>query len=95
MMWFIKRVILDNWTTDRAMEEAAQLGLTSEPLKKFAMEYIESHKKKGWRGKENSKSPRRTDGPGKAAGLACLAFTALNVAAVILPATGLVVARDG
>jgi len=45
MMWLIKRVMLDNWTTDQAMEEAVQLGLTSEPLKKFAMEYIESHKK--------------------------------------------------
>jgi len=45
MMWFIKRVMLDNWTTENAMEEAAQLGLTSEPLKKFAMDYIGSHKK--------------------------------------------------
>lgn len=45
MMWFIKRVMLDDWTTDKALEEAAQLGLTSETLKKFALEYIGSHKK--------------------------------------------------
>ena len=43
-MWFIKRVVVDKWTTDRAMEEAAALGFTSQPLKTFAMDYIQKKK---------------------------------------------------
>jgi len=38
-------VLIDKWDTDRAMEEAAQLGLTSESLKAFALDYIKAHKK--------------------------------------------------
>lgn len=45
MMWFIKRVMVDKWDNDRAMAEAGQLGLTSEPLKTFALGYIQTHKK--------------------------------------------------
>lgn len=44
-MWLIKRVIVDKWDTDRAMDEASQLGLTSQPLKTFALNYIQAHKK--------------------------------------------------
>jgi uncharacterized protein (TIGR01244 family) len=44
-MWMIKRVLIDKWDTDRASEEATQLGLTSSQLKTFAMSYIEAHKK--------------------------------------------------
>ena len=44
-MWFIKRVLVDKWATDRAMAEAMDLGFTSQPLKNFAMEYIKSHQK--------------------------------------------------
>jgi hypothetical protein len=44
-MWLIKRVVVDNWDSDRAIAEAAQLGLTSQPLKTFALDYIQSHKK--------------------------------------------------
>ena len=44
-MWMIKRVLIDKWDNDRALDEAAQLGLTSEPLKKFALDYIQAHKK--------------------------------------------------
>jgi uncharacterized protein (TIGR01244 family) len=43
-MWFIKRVVVDKWTTDRAMEEAAALGLGSQALKDFAMDYIQKKK---------------------------------------------------
>ena len=32
-MWLIKRVLVDKWDNDRASAEAAQLGLTSQPLK--------------------------------------------------------------
>jgi uncharacterized protein (TIGR01244 family) len=44
-MWLIKRVLIDKWDTDRASDEAAQLGLTSSALKTFALDYIQSHKK--------------------------------------------------
>jgi uncharacterized protein (TIGR01244 family) len=44
-MWFIKRVLVDKWDTDRAMAEATQLGLSNERAKTFALGYIESHKK--------------------------------------------------
>jgi uncharacterized protein (TIGR01244 family) len=39
-MWFIKRVQIDKWDTDRAMKEADALGLTSAPLKQFATSYV-------------------------------------------------------
>jgi uncharacterized protein (TIGR01244 family) len=45
MMWFIKRVMVDKWDNERAMAEASQLGLTSEPLKTFAASYIQTHKR--------------------------------------------------
>lgn len=45
MMWFIKRVMVDKWDNDRAMAEAAQLGLNQEALKTFALSYIQTHKK--------------------------------------------------
>ena len=44
-MWLIKRVLVDNWDNDRALDEAAQLGLSSQPLKTFALDYIAAHKK--------------------------------------------------
>jgi uncharacterized protein (TIGR01244 family) len=44
-MWFIKRVLVDKWTTDRAMAEATDLGFSSQPLKNFAMDYIKAHQK--------------------------------------------------
>jgi uncharacterized protein (TIGR01244 family) len=44
-MWLIKRVLVDHWDNDRALEEASQLGLSSQPLKTFALDYIQAHKK--------------------------------------------------
>jgi uncharacterized protein (TIGR01244 family) len=44
-LWLIKRVLIDQWDNDRALEEASQLGLTSSALKAFALDYIQSHKK--------------------------------------------------
>lgn len=44
-MWFIKRVLIDKWATDRAMTEATDLGFSSQPLKNFAMDYIKAHQK--------------------------------------------------
>jgi uncharacterized protein (TIGR01244 family) len=44
-LWMIKRVLIDKWDNDRAVDEATQLGLTSPALKTFALDYIQSHKK--------------------------------------------------
>jgi len=44
-LWLIKRVLIDKWDNDRAIEEATQLGMTSPTLRTFALDYIQSHKK--------------------------------------------------
>src|SRR5262244_1043381 len=44
-MWFVKRVLLDNWEVERASAEATSLGLANPTLKAFMMNYIESDKK--------------------------------------------------
>ena len=44
-MWMVKRVLQDGWTIDKATEEAKLIGLRGEPLEKFALGYIEAHKK--------------------------------------------------
>ena len=44
-MWLVKRVLQDGWTVEKATEEAKLIGLRSEPLEKFALSYIQSHKK--------------------------------------------------
>ena len=42
-LWMIKRVMLDRWDVDRATKEAEALGMTSPAMKKFALDYIQSH----------------------------------------------------
>jgi uncharacterized protein (TIGR01244 family) len=44
-MWLIKRVLIDKWDNDRALEEAMQLGSISPLMKTFALDYIQAHKK--------------------------------------------------
>jgi uncharacterized protein (TIGR01244 family) len=44
-MWLIKRVLIDKWDNDRALEEASQLGAMSPVMKTFALDYIQAHKK--------------------------------------------------
>jgi len=44
-MWLIKRVLIDKWDNDRALEEAAQLGSISPVMKTFALDYIQARKK--------------------------------------------------
>ena len=39
-MWMIKRVKLDGWSVDDAMAEAEMIGLSSQSLKEFALEYV-------------------------------------------------------
>jgi uncharacterized protein (TIGR01244 family) len=45
-MWLIKRVVVDGWSVERASEEAKAIGLTSEPLRQFAVEYATAHRRK-------------------------------------------------
>jgi len=44
-MWLIKRVLVDGWDVNRAVEEATALGLTQEPMKRFVLEQIGARKK--------------------------------------------------
>lgn len=44
-LWMVKRMLVDNWDADRAGKEAADLGLTNQALKTFALEYVAAHKK--------------------------------------------------
>jgi protein tyrosine phosphatase (PTP) superfamily phosphohydrolase (DUF442 family) len=42
-MWFIKRMVVDHWSEERAFKEATELGMTSAALKKFAISYARTH----------------------------------------------------
>ena len=44
-VWLAKRVVQDGWTVEKATEEAKAIGLRGEPLEKFALDYIATHKK--------------------------------------------------
>ncbi|HET9531932.1 MAG TPA: protein tyrosine phosphatase family protein [Blastocatellia bacterium] len=44
-MMMIFRVLDQGWTEEKALEEATAIGLTSPNLKKFAQDYIATHKK--------------------------------------------------
>jgi hypothetical protein len=44
-MWLMKRAIVDGWDTDKAVEEATALGLTSAPLKEFFLAQIQQRKR--------------------------------------------------
>ena len=44
-VWLVKRVLQDGWPVEKATEEAKMIGLRSEPLEKFALQYIADHKK--------------------------------------------------
>ncbi len=43
-MWFIKRMVVDHWSEDRAWKEATELGMKNLALKKFGAEYARTHK---------------------------------------------------
>lgn len=43
-LWLIKRMVVDSWTEERAVAEARTIGLTSEALRKFALEYVANRK---------------------------------------------------
>jgi uncharacterized protein (TIGR01244 family) len=44
-VWLVKRVLQDGWPVEKATEEAKMIGLRSEALEKFALQYIAEHKK--------------------------------------------------
>ena len=44
-MWLMKRAIVDGWDTDKAVDEATQLGLTNAPLKEFVLAQIQQRKR--------------------------------------------------
>lgn len=41
--WLVKRVMIDGWPVARAVDEAGRLGLTSDTLKAFAIQYVAAH----------------------------------------------------
>lgn len=43
-MWLAKRLVVDRWDVARASAEAEGLGLTSDALKKFMIDYAATHK---------------------------------------------------
>lgn len=45
--WFLKRVMVDHWDADRAMQEAVGLGLVNPKMKAFVLDYVASHRKQG------------------------------------------------
>ena len=44
-MWLIKRIAVDHWDVDRATAEATALGQTSAPLREFAIDYAQAHRR--------------------------------------------------
>jgi len=42
-MWMIKRIALDHWEVDRATAEAEALGMTSDTLREFAVQYAQAN----------------------------------------------------
>jgi hypothetical protein len=45
-MWLAKRVLVDGWDVNRAVEEATALGLTNASMKQFILDQIEVRRKK-------------------------------------------------
>ena len=44
-VWLAKRVLQDNYSIEKASEEAHAIGLSNPGLEKFALQYIADHKK--------------------------------------------------
>ena len=44
-MWLMKRAIVNGWDTDKALQEATELGLTNEALKQFFLAQIQQRKR--------------------------------------------------
>ena len=44
-VWLVKRVLQDNYSIEKATQEAKAIGLSNPGLEKFALQYIADHKK--------------------------------------------------
>jgi uncharacterized protein (TIGR01244 family) len=44
-MWAIKRMEVDGWDQQKALDEATALGMNNERLRNFAVNYVQTHKK--------------------------------------------------
>jgi hypothetical protein len=44
-MWLVKRVLVDGWKLEPAVEEATALGMTNETIKKFMIAQIAARQK--------------------------------------------------
>lgn len=44
-MWLIKRMVVDGWDAARATEEAKAIGLTSDVLRQFAIDYASARRR--------------------------------------------------
>ena len=44
-MWLMKRTVVDGWDTDKALQEATELGLTNEKLKELFVAQIQERKR--------------------------------------------------
>lgn len=42
-LWMIKRIKVDHWEQQKAIDEAVALGLTNERLKTFALDWVKAH----------------------------------------------------
>jgi protein tyrosine phosphatase (PTP) superfamily phosphohydrolase (DUF442 family) len=46
-VWLAKRLIVDKWQQEKAIEEAKAIGLTSAALRAFILEYVRSRRTTG------------------------------------------------
>jgi len=44
-MWFIKLMVVDHWSADRAYKEARELGMKNPAMKAFGIEYARTHRR--------------------------------------------------
>jgi uncharacterized protein (TIGR01244 family) len=44
-LWLAKRMLVDKWSKEKALEEAHAIGLTMAPLEQFALDYVAARSK--------------------------------------------------
>lgn len=43
-LWLIKRMLVDGWDEQKAVDEAVMIGMSSPTLKQFALDYVAKHR---------------------------------------------------
>jgi uncharacterized protein (TIGR01244 family) len=43
-LWLVKRMLVDGWPEDKAVDEAVMIGMSSPTLKQFALAYVAKHR---------------------------------------------------